>query len=77
MVMVMVNIALQLLPKFKFQRGPLFRETHQDMAHGVHGSQLAGTKPNAQMDTKPDIATVTIPPRLTVGVNAVEVEARA
>ena len=27
MVMVMVNIALQLLPKFKFQRGPLFRET--------------------------------------------------
>ena len=47
------------------------------MAHGVHGSQLAGTKPNAQMDTKPDIATVTILPRLTVGENAVEEEARA
>ena len=47
------------------------------MAHGVHGSQLAGTKPSAQMDIEPDTATVTILPRLTAGVNAVEVVARA
>ena len=46
------------------------------MGHGVHGSQLAGRKRSAQMDIKPDTATVTVLPRLTVGVNAVEVVAR-
>ena len=45
------------------------------MAHGVHGSQLAGRKRSAQMDIKPDTATVTVLPRLTVGVNAAEVVA--
>lgn len=48
----------------------------QDMVHGAHGSQLAGTKPSVQMGTKPDTATVTILLRLTVGVPAAEVEAR-
>ena len=45
------------------------------MAHGVHGSQLAGRKPSAQMDIKPDTATVTVLPQLTVDVNAAEVVA--
>ena len=45
------------------------------MAHGVHGSQLAGRKLSAQMDIKPDTATVTVLPQLTVDVNAAEVVA--
>ena len=45
------------------------------MADGVHGSQLPGWRPSAQMDIKPDTAIVTILPQLTVGVTAAEVKA--
>ena len=45
------------------------------MADGVHGSPLAGRKPNAQMDIKPDTAIVTILAQLTAGVTAAEVKA--
>lgn len=45
------------------------------MVHGADGSQLAGRKPSAQMDIKPDTAIATILPQLTVGMAAAEVVA--
>lgn len=45
------------------------------MGDGVHGSQVAGTKPSVQICIKPDTATVTILPQLTVGATAAEVVA--
>lgn len=43
------------------------------MADGVHGSQLAGTKPNVLMGIRPDTGTVTILHQLTVEITAEEV----
>ena len=43
------------------------------MAVGAHGSQLAGTKPHAQMATKLDTAIVTIRPQPMVDTTAEEV----
>ena len=45
----------------------------QDMGDGVHGSQVAGAKRSVQIAIKPDTATVTILPQLTVGAAAAEV----
>lgn len=43
------------------------------MGDGVHGSQVAGAKRSVQIAIKPDTATVTILPQLTVGAAAAEV----
>lgn len=45
------------------------------MGDGAHGSQVVGARPSVQICIKPDTATATILPQLTVGAAAADAEA--
>lgn len=64
---------MMILGKIKHVNAFSRRSQHHDMADGLHGSQLAGTKLNAQMAIKRGTATVTIRPQHTVATTVAEV----